>query len=145
MCFGSSDRSRLYHLQQSCLLWFCLDAEVAADACFSQHGNCRKTLFNHRCSSRYIMKWQNDTVTVHIKRLELSVLGIIALHFLVAEINPVGPFSALEVGSFQWRPKSPTTHWEMEAYATRQLWTLKTTTLQTWAWCLPAPSVATTW
>lgn len=30
----------------------CLEAAVAADACYLQHGGCRKTLFSQRCSSR---------------------------------------------------------------------------------------------
>lgn len=47
------------------------------------------------------MKRQNSTIIVHINRVELLVLRLIALRFLVAEINPVGHFSALEVGSFQ--------------------------------------------
>lgn len=47
------------------------------------------------------MKCQNSTIIVHINKVELLVLGLISLLFLVAEINPVGHFSALEVGSFQ--------------------------------------------
>lgn len=50
---------RLLGLQLTCLSWFCLDAKVAPDACFNQFGNCRKTLFSQRCSSRYVIKIQS--------------------------------------------------------------------------------------
>ncbi|XP_068597510.1 disintegrin and metalloproteinase domain-containing protein 8a [Brachionichthys hirsutus] len=38
--------------QEHCKRLWGPDAEVAADACFAQHGNCRKALFSQRCSSR---------------------------------------------------------------------------------------------
>ncbi|XP_076598327.1 disintegrin and metalloproteinase domain-containing protein 8a [Chaetodon auriga] len=47
-CYNGQCPSRQEHCRR---LWG-PDAEVAADACFAQHGNCRKTLFNQRCSSR---------------------------------------------------------------------------------------------
>ncbi|XP_041803469.1 disintegrin and metalloproteinase domain-containing protein 8a [Chelmon rostratus] len=47
-CYNGQCPSRQEHCRR---LWG-PDAEVAADACFSQHGNCRKTLFSQRCSSR---------------------------------------------------------------------------------------------
>lgn len=62
MCF-ISDSSKIFSLQPFCFfILFHLDAEVAADACFAQNGNCRKTLFSQRCSSRYVMKSQNSSV-----------------------------------------------------------------------------------
>lgn len=48
------------------MLRLCLDADVATDACFTQHGNCRKTLFSQRCPSRYETKHQIRIITVHI-------------------------------------------------------------------------------
>lgn len=47
-CYNGRCPSR----QQHCKRLWGPDAEVAADACFSQYGSCRKTLFNQRCSSR---------------------------------------------------------------------------------------------
>ncbi|XP_038593500.1 disintegrin and metalloproteinase domain-containing protein 8a [Micropterus salmoides] len=38
--------------QEHCKRLWGPDAEVAAEACFSKYGNCRKTPFNQRCSSR---------------------------------------------------------------------------------------------
>lgn len=40
----------------SAFSWICLDAVVAVDACFFQYGTCRRTLFNQKCSSRYVTK-----------------------------------------------------------------------------------------
>ncbi|XP_040906625.1 disintegrin and metalloproteinase domain-containing protein 8a isoform X2 [Toxotes jaculatrix] len=47
-CYNGQCPSRQEHCKR---LWG-PDAEVAADACFYLHGNCRKTLFNQRCSNR---------------------------------------------------------------------------------------------
>ncbi|KAM3606082.1 uncharacterized protein V6R79_010560 [Siganus canaliculatus] len=47
-CYNGQCPSRQEHCKR---LWG-PDAEVAADACFSQYGNCRRTLFSQRCSSR---------------------------------------------------------------------------------------------
>ncbi|XP_070834513.1 disintegrin and metalloproteinase domain-containing protein 8a [Chaetodon trifascialis] len=47
-CYNGQCPSRQEHCRR---LWG-PDAEVGADACFAQHGNCRRTLFNQRCSSR---------------------------------------------------------------------------------------------
>ncbi|XP_068184269.1 disintegrin and metalloproteinase domain-containing protein 8a isoform X2 [Antennarius striatus] len=47
-CYNGQCPSQREHCKR---LWGA-DAEVAADACFAQHGNCRKTLFSQRCSSR---------------------------------------------------------------------------------------------
>ncbi|GAA6213849.1 disintegrin and metalloproteinase domain-containing protein 8-like [Lates japonicus] len=47
-CFNGQCPSRQEHCKR---LWG-PDAEVAVDACFYLHGNCRKTRFNQRCSSR---------------------------------------------------------------------------------------------
>ncbi|XP_061646453.1 disintegrin and metalloproteinase domain-containing protein 8a isoform X2 [Phyllopteryx taeniolatus] len=44
-CYNGQCPSR----QQHCKRLWGPDAEVAADACFFQHGGCRKTLFMHRC------------------------------------------------------------------------------------------------
>lgn len=62
-------RCTLYLIHQKSLVCshfvfvlFHLDAEVAADACFNQNGNCRKMLFSQRCSNRYVMKSQNSSV-----------------------------------------------------------------------------------
>ncbi|KAL3050259.1 hypothetical protein OYC64_012319 [Pagothenia borchgrevinki] len=38
--------------QEHCRRLWGPDAKVAPDACFNQYGNCRKTLFSQRCSSR---------------------------------------------------------------------------------------------
>ncbi|XP_034753833.1 disintegrin and metalloproteinase domain-containing protein 8a [Etheostoma cragini] len=47
-CYNGQCPSRQEHCKR---LWG-PDAEVAPDVCFHQHGNCRKTLFSQRCSSR---------------------------------------------------------------------------------------------
>ncbi|XP_074502550.1 disintegrin and metalloproteinase domain-containing protein 8a [Sebastes fasciatus] len=47
-CYNGRCPSRHEHCKR---LWG-PDADVAPDACFYQHGNCRKTLFSQRCSSR---------------------------------------------------------------------------------------------
>ncbi|XP_069000873.1 disintegrin and metalloproteinase domain-containing protein 8a [Embiotoca jacksoni] len=47
-CYNGQCPSRQEHCKR---LWG-PDAGVAADACFYQYGNCRKTLFSQRCSSR---------------------------------------------------------------------------------------------
>nr|XP_046258531.1 disintegrin and metalloproteinase domain-containing protein 8a [Scatophagus argus] len=47
-CYNGQCPSRQGHCKR---LWG-PDAEVAVDACFTQYGNCRKTLFSQRCSSR---------------------------------------------------------------------------------------------
>ncbi|XP_028279254.1 disintegrin and metalloproteinase domain-containing protein 8a [Parambassis ranga] len=47
-CYNGQCPSQKEHCKR---LWG-PDAEVAADACFYLHGNCRKTLFSQRCSSR---------------------------------------------------------------------------------------------
>ncbi|XP_030603455.1 disintegrin and metalloproteinase domain-containing protein 8a [Archocentrus centrarchus] len=47
-CYNGQCPSRREHCKR---LWG-PDAEVASDACFYLHGNCRKTAFNQRCSSR---------------------------------------------------------------------------------------------
>ncbi|XP_071336871.1 disintegrin and metalloproteinase domain-containing protein 8a [Trachinotus anak] len=47
-CYNGQCPSRQEHCKR---LWG-PDAEVAADACFYLHGNCRKTLFSQRCSSK---------------------------------------------------------------------------------------------
>ncbi|XP_034407414.1 disintegrin and metalloproteinase domain-containing protein 8a [Cyclopterus lumpus] len=47
-CYNGQCPSRQEHCQR---LWG-PDADVAPDACFHKHGNCRKTLFSQRCSSR---------------------------------------------------------------------------------------------
>ncbi|CAI5653986.1 unnamed protein product [Oreochromis niloticus] len=47
-CYNGMCPSRRDHCKR---LWG-PDAEVASDACFYQHGNCRKTHFNQRCPGR---------------------------------------------------------------------------------------------
>ncbi|XP_042358710.1 disintegrin and metalloproteinase domain-containing protein 8a [Plectropomus leopardus] len=47
-CYNGQCPSRQEHCKR---LWG-PDAELAPEACFSQHGNCRKTLFGQRCSNR---------------------------------------------------------------------------------------------
>ncbi|XP_003964201.3 disintegrin and metalloproteinase domain-containing protein 8a [Takifugu rubripes] len=47
-CYNGQCPSRLQHCRR---LWG-PEAAVAADACYLQHGGCRKTLFSQRCSSR---------------------------------------------------------------------------------------------
>ncbi|XP_036979285.1 disintegrin and metalloproteinase domain-containing protein 8a isoform X1 [Acanthopagrus latus] len=47
-CYNGQCPSRQEHCKR---LWG-PDAEVAADACFNQNGNCRKMLFSQRCSNR---------------------------------------------------------------------------------------------
>ncbi|XP_075933450.1 disintegrin and metalloproteinase domain-containing protein 8a [Anarhichas minor] len=47
-CYNGQCPSRQEHCKR---LWG-PDADVAPDACFYKHGNCRKTLFSQRCSSR---------------------------------------------------------------------------------------------
>ncbi|KAM9364096.1 disintegrin and metalloproteinase domain-containing protein 8a [Pholidichthys leucotaenia] len=47
-CYNGQCPTRKEHCKR---LWG-PDAEVAADACFYLHGNCRKTFFSQRCSSR---------------------------------------------------------------------------------------------
>ncbi|XP_038152200.1 disintegrin and metalloproteinase domain-containing protein 8a [Cyprinodon tularosa] len=47
-CYNGKCPSRQNHCKR---LWG-PEAEVAVDACFSQYGTCRRTLFNQRCSSR---------------------------------------------------------------------------------------------
>lgn len=47
-CYNGQCPSRQEHCKR---LWG-PDAEVAVDACFSQHGNCRWTLLGQKCSSR---------------------------------------------------------------------------------------------
>lgn len=47
-CYNGLCPSRQEHCKR---LWG-PDADVAPDACFHKHGNCRKTLFSQRCSSR---------------------------------------------------------------------------------------------
>uniref|UniRef100_A0A8C3AN65 ADAM metallopeptidase domain 8a n=1 Tax=Cyclopterus lumpus TaxID=8103 RepID=A0A8C3AN65_CYCLU len=61
-CYNGQCPSRQEHCQR---LWG-PDADVAPDACFHKHGNCRKTLFSQRCSSRYVIKIHNSTAIVHI-------------------------------------------------------------------------------
>lgn len=79
----------------SAFSWICLDAEVAIDACFYQYGTCRRTLFNQKCSSRYVTK----------SHIEENVLCNLSLSiycgcFGVSEINLVESFSVLEDGTF---------------------------------------------
>ncbi|XP_028324627.1 disintegrin and metalloproteinase domain-containing protein 8a [Gouania willdenowi] len=47
-CYNGQCPSRQEHCKR---LWG-PDAEVAADACFYQHGSCKMSLFNRKCSSR---------------------------------------------------------------------------------------------
>uniref|UniRef100_A0A8C3ANV4 ADAM metallopeptidase domain 8a n=1 Tax=Cyclopterus lumpus TaxID=8103 RepID=A0A8C3ANV4_CYCLU len=47
-CYNGQCPSRQEHCQR---LWG-PDADVAPDACFHKHGNCRKTLFSQRCSNQ---------------------------------------------------------------------------------------------
>uniref|UniRef100_A0AAX7U4N3 ADAM metallopeptidase domain 8a n=1 Tax=Astatotilapia calliptera TaxID=8154 RepID=A0AAX7U4N3_ASTCA len=67
-CYNGQCPSRRDHCKR---LWG-PDAEVASDACFYLHGNCRKTHFNQRCPGRYAI--QSSTIA-HIHYLDMVPTG----------------------------------------------------------------------
>lgn len=70
------DMSGLLRMLTSCITSG-LDADVAADACFYNNKNCRRTPFGQRCSKQYVAFTNYTSAIAHCSSTAWAVDGII--------------------------------------------------------------------